>query len=295
MDENTRREIEKITNRLLKDTGLISPPFRINPLLEHLKLDRDYYSLDDPSFLRKVQHKIQVGAKKFLAIPKKIKLVALWFPDKKSILIDSSLHSLKIPWASFHELGHSIIPWHQEYFMGDTAQTLEPSFQELLEEEANFAASNLMFGGDLFTQEALDTSPEWKSIQNLKKRYETTFPVLLHRYIQFTHARPMAMITSTPSWKEIPSDQETRFRRFVASKEFCVAFPDFSPENMIPMINEDLKPQKHSSVVDEFAFSLDDIDGNKHEFYAETFFNTYNLITFMVHRTKMTTTRVVHP
>lgn len=295
MDQNTQDAIEKITHRLLSDTGLASPPFHIDPLLEHLKLDRDYYSLEDPSFLRKIQHKIQVGAKKFLSIPKKINLVALWLPDKKSILIDSSLPKLKVPWASFHELGHSIIPWHHEYFMGDTAQTLEPSFQEQLEEEANFAASTLMFGGDLFTQEALDTNPEWKSIQALKNRYETTFPVLIHRYIRFTHSRPMAMITSTPPWKEIPPEQETSFRRFVASNEFLEAFPTFSPESMVPMIGEDLTAQNHSSVIDEFAFSMDDIDGNTHEFYAETFFNTYYLITLMVQQNKMTTTSVVIP
>jgi hypothetical protein len=40
----------------------------------------------------------------------------------------------------------------------------DPDFQEALEADANCGASGLMFGGKVFTRDALDTNPEWESI-----------------------------------------------------------------------------------------------------------------------------------
>jgi len=45
----------------------------------------------------------------------------------------------------------------------------------MLEGEANYGASGLMFGGKVFTKEALDTTPEWKSIELLKKRHKKSW------------------------------------------------------------------------------------------------------------------------
>ena len=91
VDVSTRREIDKIVERILRDGGLREPPIQITDVLEHLKLSRDFYRLDDPTLLRRFAHRLQIGTNKLVNIVRdKIKLAAVWLPDEKRILVDTS-------------------------------------------------------------------------------------------------------------------------------------------------------------------------------------------------------------
>jgi Zn-dependent peptidase ImmA (M78 family) len=160
VDETTCRAIDKLVDRVLREARLKEPPIRIDDLLSHLEIDRDFYNLEDPGFLRKMQHKIKVFGQKLINVAKKVRLSAVWLPNREKILIDSSLPPPKQKWASFHDVAHSLYPWQKIYFLGDTAETLDPDIQMRLEAEAHYGASALMFGGKLFTEEALDTIPQ---------------------------------------------------------------------------------------------------------------------------------------
>jgi hypothetical protein len=155
IDRSTRAEIDKTTSRILKEAGMNQPPFLIEHLIAHLELHHNFYDLKDPSFIQRVGHRLRIGGHKFANIIDKIKLCALWLPDTKQILVDSSLPAIKKDWASFHDATHTVLPWHKEFFLGDTAQTLESDFQEMLESEAHYGGSAFMFGGQVFTKEAL--------------------------------------------------------------------------------------------------------------------------------------------
>ena len=196
MNEETRREIEDVAWRTLRDAGLTQPPVSIEALLDYLELFREFYDLQNPSFLDRTKHRIWVNGRK---IVKKIKLQALLFHDKNRIVVDEALPEIKREWPSFHEVSHKILVWHRPYFYGDTAQTLNPDWHVPLEAEANFGASALMFCGPLFTGEARDTKPGWASVEELKKRYGKSYSTTLRRYVQFGPEVPMAMLTSTPS------------------------------------------------------------------------------------------------
>ena len=60
LDELTRREIDKVTERILREVALPSPPIRVEVLLEHLRVHRDFYDLQDPSLLQHFWHKVKV-------------------------------------------------------------------------------------------------------------------------------------------------------------------------------------------------------------------------------------------
>lgn len=77
-DDDTLREIDKSVTRVLNDAGLHQPPIRIEPLLEHLEVDRGFYDLDDPSLLRSFWHKVKVKGHKLKNIIKNINLSAVW-------------------------------------------------------------------------------------------------------------------------------------------------------------------------------------------------------------------------
>ncbi|HEA67426.1 MAG TPA: hypothetical protein ENI07_11470 [Desulfobacterales bacterium] len=223
---STKRQIDKAVGKTLKEAGMREPPFLVEDLLDHLELGREFYDLEDPGLLRRFWHKVEVRGKTLQKIIKTIKLAALWLPDtgRERILIDETLPAPKKNWASFHDTAHSILEWHRPFFLGDTAQTLDPDFQEALEADANYGASGLMFGGEVFTRDALDTKPEWDSIDALKKAYKTSWVTTLRRYVEFSRDIPMALTVSTPWWEIKPDDQEHRCRHFIKSGAFKIQF-----------------------------------------------------------------------
>jgi hypothetical protein len=285
-DEATCQEIDKAINRTLKDAGLKEPPFLIEDILEYLDVDREFYDLEDVTLLRRFWHKVKIKGQKLVNIVRKVDLHAIWLPDRDQILVDTSLPEPKKEWASFHDSVHTILEWHRPYFLGDTAQTLDPDFQEMLEGEANYGSSCLMFGGKLFTKEALDTTPEWKSIGLMKKRYKKSWVTTARRYVQFSHDLPMALVISTPWWKDIPDDQGDRCRHFIPSKKFLINFACVNPNMILPEIAEN-SHERRGGPVGEFGLCLPDVNTEMHEFYAESFFNQHDIITFIVYRGKM--------
>jgi hypothetical protein len=284
VDNSTRKEIDKIVERVLKDAGLRNPPFQIVDVLTHLKLNRDFYSLDDPSLLRRFAHRLQIGKAKIISVVReKIRLAAVWLPDEMRILIDTSLPPPKQVWASFHDTVHTILPWHHDFFLGDTAQSLEHEYQDMLESEANYGASGLMFGGGVFTAQALDTTPCWKSIEQLRKVHDKSYVTTFRRYVEHSHDRPLAGLVSTPWWKEVPNDQVTGCRHFIRSGQFTKEFPSVHPDQLLEVVNRSTRPKKWG-IAGEFTIQVEDARGEKRAFFAESFFNQHYLMTLFVER-----------
>jgi len=280
VDDITKREIDNAVRKVLREAGL-QPPINAEQLLKYLDVNRIYYDLDDPNLLKRFWHKIRIGQNKIASLARKIKLAALWLPDEDQIIVDSSLPKPKKEWASFHDATHTILKWHRHFFLGDTAQTLDPDFQEMLESEANYGASALMFGGNLFTKEALDTKPNWESVKSLQKRYKKSFVVTLRRYIEFSHKIPMAMIVSTPWWMEIPNDQNNRCRHFIASDTFKNKFGKINPTDILNIIDAHTT-KRRGGIVANFEMDLIDLNGDRHTFYSESFFNRHYILTLIV-------------
>ena len=286
--DSTKRKIDKAVAKTLKEAGMREPPFLIEDLLDYLELDREFYDLEDPGLLRRFQHKVKVKGKILSKIKKTIKLVALWLPDtgRERILVDETLPEPKKKWASFHDTTHSILEWHRPFFLGDTAQTLDPDFQNTLEAEAHYGASGLMFGGNVFTRDALDTTPEWYSIEMLKKEYKASYVTTLRRFVQFSHDIPMVFVVSTAWWMTKPDDQEHRCRHFIRSKLFETQFAVISRDIVFNDIDENTT-KRRGGPVGEFSLCLPDVNGDLHEFYAESLFNRYYVLTLIVHNKQM--------
>ena len=286
IDDSTKREIDKVVSRTLKEASMREPPFQINDLLEFLEVDRHFYDLEDPGLLRRIWHKVRVKGRILSKIKDKIKLAAVWLPDRDRIYVDSSLPAPKQEWASFHDSTHSVLKWHRPFFLGDTAQTLDPDFQKALEAEANYGASALMFGGKAFTKEALDTRPEWESVDSLRKRYNKSYVTTLRRYVQFSHDIPMALVISSPWWMERPNDQAHRCRHFIGSGLFRTRFACVTRNVLLGAIDDNTR-QRIGGPVGAFGIGLPDVNGDLHEFYAESFFNRHYILTLLVHHNKI--------
>ncbi|OFY64720.1 MAG: hypothetical protein A2Y71_08865 [Bacteroidetes bacterium RBG_13_42_15] len=280
MDEKTRLTIDKIVAKTVQQVGFKQPPILIDPILQELEVNRNFVDLEDANLLGKVKNILRIGGAILVNILEKIKLEGLWFPKEETILVQKSLPGPKIDWASFHELNHGLLPWHRPYFLGDTAQTLDPDFQEMLENEANYGASALMFGGLMFTKEAVDTLPGWKSIKMLQKRYKKSLVTTTRRYVGFSHSIPMSLVISTPWWMEKPEEQNDRIRHLVLSDQFRREFGNINREGILNLIDKYASMRK-GGIVGEFQFRMKDLNGNFHEFHAESFFNVHYLLTLI--------------
>ncbi|MCK4828410.1 hypothetical protein KA005_72440, partial [bacterium] len=281
MDEATSREIEKVTWNTLRDAGIVRPPVQIELILQHLHLYRDFYSLKNPSFLDRTKHKIRVHGTKLVNILQKINLMAVLFYDENRIVVDEELPEIRQDWPSFHEVSHKIFVWHKPYFYGDTAQTLDPDWHEVLESEANYGASELMFCGPAFRKDALDTTKDWAGVIILKELYEKSMTTTLRRFVEHGPDHPMVMLVSTPCWKTKPVDQPEWWRYFVRSKKFVEKFRNVKPEQVLHALDNNCDMRRGGPVAD-FIFSLNDDNGESHEFHAESFYNTHDILTFCV-------------
>jgi hypothetical protein len=281
MDEGTRREIDKAAWNILREARIVEPPVRIDAVLRHLHLHRDFYDLEDPALLRRFWHKVKVKGHRLSSIIQKIKLAGVWLPSEMRILIDVSLPSPKQEWASFHDSMHRILTWHRPFFLGDTAQTLDPDYQLMLENEANYGASALMFCGPVFTSEARDANKDWTGVMALKRRYGKSWMTTLRRYVEHGPDHPMAMMVSTPYWKIKPADRVYRWRYFVRSKRFASHFAKVDADQLLAAVDANSLKRRGGPIAD-FALMLPDDNGTHCEFRGESFNNTYDILTLFV-------------
>jgi hypothetical protein len=294
IDSSTKTAIERENNKILRDIEIKSPPVKVDDIIEHLNLYQQYYNLEDPNLLQKFWYKVGLQKNRLFKLLRKVKLVAMWFPVESAIYIDAALPKPKQKWATHHEIEHSILPWHRSFYLGDTVQTLDPYYQEALEAEANYGTSYLMFCGNLFRQEALDTKPEWASIDLLSKRYCNSLVTTLRKYVADSHNIPMAAFISTPFWLEKPGDQKERWRYLVCSDKFKEQFGNVLPITLLEKIDCNTT-ERRGGPIGEFSLSLEDVNGNWHRFHAESFFNRHYVLTLIVYEKHLNTCNIIVP
>jgi hypothetical protein len=294
MDRATGVEIERIAAATLRDAGLTEPPLSVEELLQHVQLHRDYYDLTNPGFLDRAKHKLRIHGQKLADIINKVRLQAVLLFDENRICIDQELPKIKHPWASCHETGHRLLPWHKPFFFGDTAQTLDPAYQADLETEANYAAGRLLFLGNRFTEEARDLVPTIEAVKSLAKRYRASLTTTLRRYVEQGPDLAMAMLVSTPPWGHQPNDQEYRWRHFVPSDRFAALFPEISAESLRTALDGHAAYRRGGQVA-EFQLGLVDARGDRHELRAWSFNNQHYLLTLFVQERRVTEVRMVLP
>jgi hypothetical protein len=292
VDAETRSEIDKLVERLLRDAAC-EPPVQLDVVLRHLEVDLDYYDLEDPSLIRRFVHRAKVRGQRISnqirEIARRVKLHALWCPDDSQIFVDRSLPAPKQKWAAYHDASHRLLPWHREFYCWETAQTLDPTYQEMLESEANYGGSALMFCGERFTREALDTVPNWESVRMLSRRHHASLTATLRRYVRHGHDRPMVAVVSTPRWLPVADGGAVRHRYVDPSLRFVREFGRIAPEVLGAIVDANTGFARGGPVGD-FTCMLIDLRGVRREFRVECFFNRHDLLTLFVERWRTTGT-----
>lgn len=284
-------DIRSIVDRVLRDLGYPEPPLRLPQVRALLELNLGYYSSANTTLLQEVAHRLKVAGKQILERPmilveavQKAKLSALWVPDAKRILIDSAVPRLKHRWIEGHEIGHSLIPWHREFLFGDDEYTLDPACHAIVEAEANYAASQLLFLQGRFAAEARDCQLSFTTIKEFATRYNNTITSTLWRMVEDREPNTpiFGMISSHPHHTDIGGrDDGERVRYFIRSAAFRSQFQAVTPLEGYALIVAHASQNRTGPVVNALC-ELANSNGERCEFRVESFSNHHALLTYGV-------------
>jgi len=293
LSAKTAQDIDQRVERVLKGLGNPEPPLRLEDIRHLLKLDRRFYTAKDPSAVQETISRIRVATIQLYERPtlifdaiKKFSLKALYLPDRKRILLDGDLPEKKHRWNEAHEIGHSLIPWHEDMMHGDNTHTLSSDCHEQVEAEANFAAGRMLFLQDRFTDEALALEPTLASVRQLHGKFGNTMSTTLYRFVEMAgEDRPIVgMITDHPHVSRRPADHDPAkpCRHFIQSPAFASRFSRMPEKDVFGAVAGYCGSQSGGPLGDSELILTDD-NGDQHRFYFETFFNRYDALTLGIY------------
>jgi hypothetical protein len=182
-----------------------------------------------------------------------------------------------------HETGHKIIPWHAPALHLDDEKRIFLDANEELEEEANLAASLLMFQGGRFHARALDYETSLQAPIGLAEPYGASLHTSIRFYVEH-HLEPVALIVAGRHQR---ADRTVPIWLSVESRAFGERFGSFRsrmPVRGIPLGPDAAHPigalalaaYTGSHVASE-KMKLTDLAGNAMTCNIETFYNHHCL------------------
>jgi len=290
LSRSTASDIDSQVNKVLRGLGNPEPPLRLEDVRELLKLDRGYYSSTDDSFLRETISKLTVAGAQVLKRPsllldavRKLDLRALYLPDRKRILLDQAQPDAKQRWNEAHEIGHSVLPWHEDLMLGDNEHSLVPSCHAQIEAEANYAAGQLLFLQSRFRIAANDSAPSLDAIRALKGCFGNTYTTTFWRFIEDSH-KDVPMIGLIGCHPRFPNDAGgDGFRHIVESPAYRSMFESIPVERLRREILTYCQFRK-AGPLGSGEVSITDRRGERHIFLFESFSNTYDCLTLATYQ-----------
>ena len=283
-------DLDKRVARVLRELPP-DPPLSLKLVRDLLALDRHYFSLADTGYLQDTISRLRRAGKQVVRRPtllidavRNADLSALWLPDKKRILIDEDIPDLKKRWAEGHEIGHSLTPWHRDYFLGDDRHTLSAECHETLENEANYVNGQLLFLQDRFLDEALSMEPSLATIKSLAKTFGNTQTSTLWRFAEAVYSdRPLVgIVCGHPRYPGADFDPESPCKYVIESRAFREQFGGVSEQEIYRIVQGYASWRKGGPLGATNAL-LQDANGDFHLFDFETFSNTYEALTLGVY------------
>jgi hypothetical protein len=290
LSDRTAADIDARVARVLKGLGNPRPPLRLELVRDLQQLDRKYFSSGDPSAAREFVHKMMMAGKQLALRPtliwdviRKWDLRALYLHDRKRILIDANLPEIKQRWGEAHEIGHSLMDWHEVLALGDDQHSLSPSCHAQLEGEANYAAARLLFLQDQFLEELRDKSPSLSLVRGLSKAFGNSMTTTLWRIVENMGIPAFGVVCDHPRRPGEKFDAAAPCRYFIRSRTFERQF-SMVDEIQVFMALLTYCGYQGGGPLGSNEIMLADDNGAEHVFFLESFYNSHDALTLALHR-----------
>jgi Zn-dependent peptidase ImmA (M78 family) len=195
-------------------------PTRIDDLMEAAKLqvveDADMHE----GMLRKFLKNAASGfAQTFKSAWSKV--LGLFEANDRIVLIDKDTPAPRVPFIKLHEAGHGSIPHQSKMYaiIHDCEKTLDPDTTDLFEREANVFASEVLFQGSVFLQEASQLTFNVKTPISLARKFGASNYSTFRRYVT-TNPHACCVVVLNPFTLEIDGTFHPELRRIIPSTTF---------------------------------------------------------------------------
>lgn len=266
---SSKLSIRRHAESFLVECGFSGPPLRPDEALAARKLKVAQLSLDDllvkanlpPTDSRKIQAMLDVR--------------------NRAIHFKSDLPNQKRRWGALHEVGHEYIPWQREFLYCCPLIWLPHHIQKQFEAEADIFAAEAFFFGGQFTELAFDGEIALNTaIELANDVYQTSIHATLAHYVQESPT-PICLLVWEPKAGDnsSPPSEQLELHYYVKSKSFRGHISPgqiADPDGAIYKAYEDPKIGVVSHEVTHISVS-----GEKIIAQAESFSNSYNVLTLM--------------
>jgi hypothetical protein len=240
--------------------------------------------------LREFVSRAYIGAKQVFSRPtlilevvRKRSLKALYLPDRRRVLIDSSQPKLKWRWSEAHEIIHDGVPWHQDAMFGDTEYTLSPACHEQIEAEANYGAGRLLFFQDQFREFASGSEPTFELIKAATKRYGNTMTSTLWRLVEALDIPALGIVGSHPRGSADPNLPAQQCRYFIRSRTFMERFGSVTEDAACAVLRAHSTFKRGGPIANGDVTLIDD-RGEQQLFHLESFYNGHEALTIFTYK-----------
>jgi hypothetical protein len=202
------------------------------------------------------------------------------------VATDIALHENKARFSVLHEIGHYVLPKHQNAFFVCDDQGLNLSTRLVLEKEASEFAADLLFLGDRFSLDANSRPINAMTIKELANKYRASFEATARRFVEKSFQACMLVVFKHKSAQsQIDASQPP-----IWTVKYCIASPSFRTQyfegvqGIVPPEIAAVVAQQGrdiaESVTCEISVTLPTESTDK-PFHAEFFYNQWNVFCLL--------------
>lgn len=225
-------------------------------------------------FLRKARTKVAT-LKSALS-----KVLGLFEPHERLVIIDKIVPPPKRPFVKLHEAGHGFLPHQSGLYalIHDCEKTLDPDTTDLFEREANVFASEVMFQGEAFAQEARQYNFSKDVPIKLAKKFGASNYAAFRRYVT-TNPVACCLVVLNPVTLNQENGFKAEVRRVVVSRTFETIY---DPNSLLSTVTAthplgSVVPIR-KRMVSPHEIVLMDRNGAAHICVAEAFDTTHQIL-----------------
>ncbi len=220
LDPHQLSNVRRHADQLLREASAIGRfPTPIDDLMAAAKLTVVDDEVLDESFLWQF---IKIAKARVATVKSALsKVLGLFEANDRFVVIDKNAPKPRVPFIKLHEAGHGTMPHQSKLYqiMHDCEKTLEPEIADLFEREANVFASEVLFQGEAFSQEAHAQSFGIKVPMKLARKYGGSNYATFRRYV-ITNPNVCCVVILDPPLYKAEGDLSAEVRRVVMSKSF---------------------------------------------------------------------------
>lgn len=212
--------VRRHADRLLREASALNRfPTSIDDIMAAAKLTVVDDEVLNEGMLRQFINKAKVGIATIKSALSKV--LGLFEANDRLVVIDKDAPKPRKPFIKLHEAGHGTLPHQSRMYrlIHDCEKTLDAEITDLFEREANVFASEALFQGDVFAQEAHGQSFGIKVPMALGKKFGASNYATFRRYV-ITNPAACCVVVLEPATYGPDGGFRLEVRRVVMSRSF---------------------------------------------------------------------------